>query len=467
MRRGTLRDYVSPIATSMRLLDVALVAALGWATYILRFGAQALPLPPYYGTAILGGALLAAILFPAMGLYRPWRAHGLLTPSARTLSATVALFFLLIFLLGASHTALGLSRLWLAYWSAGTGLALVGLRLGAYGTLCALRARGYNRRNVVIVGCGPRAAELLRKTEKSPWTGFHIEAVFGSPDASPNLGPYPVTPIEALADYADTHTIDEVWIALPWEHGADLHQALDALCTSPANVRYVPDVVGLYLLNHGVSRLLDTPVIDLSASPLQGVNGLLKTIEDKVLASLILILAAPFMVLIAIGIKLSSPGPVFYRQRRNGWGGRIIEIWKFRSMHAHRESPGRLTQAHPGDPRVTRFGAFLRRTSLDELPQLFNVLRGGMSLVGPRPHAIEHNSAYKPLIERYMLRHKIKPGITGWAQVNGWRGETDTLEKMQRRVEFDLYYIENWSIVFDLKIIALTLLRGFVNRNAY
>ena len=467
MRRGILRDHASLIETVMHLLDVALVAALGWATYILRFGAQAPSLPPHYVLAILGGTLLAALLFPAMGLYRPWRAHGLLTPSARALSATFALFFLLIFLLGASHATLDLSRLWLAYWGAATGLALVSLRLGAYGALRALRSRGYNRRSVVIVGCGPRAAELLRKTEESPWSGFYIEAVFGRPDPSPNLGPYPVAPIETLADYADTHTIDEVWIALPLEHGADLHQALDALRTSPANVRYVPDVVDLYLLNHGVSRLLDTPVIDLSTSPFQGVSGLLKAIEDKVLASVLLILAAPFMLLIAIGVKLSSPGSILFRQRRNGWGGRVIEVWKFRSMHAHREAPGQLTQAHPEDPRVTRFGAFLRRTSLDELPQLFNVLQGGMSLVGPRPHAVEHNRAYKPLIERYMLRHKVKPGLTGWAQVNGWRGETDTLEKMQRRVEFDLYYIENWSIAFDLKIIALTLLRGFVNRNAY
>ncbi len=233
-----------------------------------------------------------------------------------------------------------------------------------------------------------------------------------TPVSSPNLGPHPVAPIEALADYADTHTIDEVWIALPLEHGADLHQALDALHTSPANLRYVPDVGDLYLLNHGVSRLLDTPVIDLSASPFQG-----QAIEDKVLASVLLILAAPAMLLIAIGVKLSSPGSILFRQRRNGWGGRVIEVWKFRSMRAHREAPGQLTQAHPEDPRVTRFGAFLRRTSLDELPQLFNVLQGGMSLVGPRPHAVEHNRAYKPLIERYMLRHKVKPGLTGWAQV--------------------------------------------------
>ncbi len=462
MRRGILRDYASPIATLMRLLDVALVAALGWATHILRFGAQT-HLSPYYGTTILSGALLAALLFPAMGLYRPWRAHGLLTPSARALSATFALFFLLIFLLGASHTALGLSRLWLAYWSAATGLALVGLRLGAYGILCTLRTRGYNRHSVVIIGCGPRAAELLRKTEESPWAGFHIEAVFGRPDRSPNLGPYPVTPIETLADYVDTHTIDEVWIALPLKHGADLHQALDALRTSSANVRYVPDVVGLYLLNHGVSRLLDTPVIDLSASPLQGVNGLLKTIEDKVLASLILILAAPFMVLIAIGIKLSSPGPVFYRQERLGWNGRTFMILKFRTMPIDTEAQTGPVWNHRSKRRATPFGAFLRRTSLDELPQFINVLKGDMSIVGPRPERPVFVSQFKHEIPGYMQKHLVKAGITGWAQINGWRGDTD----LKRRIEHDLYYIEHWSLALDLKIIGLTPFRGLMHPNAH
>ncbi len=446
----------------MRLLDVALVAALGWATHILRFGAQA-PLSPYYGTTILGGALLAALLFPAMGLYRPWRAHGLLTLSARTLSATFALFFLLIFLLGASHTVLGLSRLWLVYWSASTGLALVGLRLGAYGALRALRSRGYNRHSVVIVGCGPRAAELLRKTEESPWAGFHIEAVFGRPDHSPHLGPYPVTPIEALADYADTHTIDEVWIALPLEHGADLHQAINALRTSPANVRYVPDVVDLYLLNHGVSRILDTPVIDLSASPLQGVNGLLKAIEDKVLASLILVLTTPFMVLIAAAIKLTSPGPVFYRQERLGWNGRPFMMLKFRTMPVDAEAQTGPVWNHRSEQRATPTGRFLRRTSLDELPQFINVLKGDMSIVGPRPERPAFVSQFKREIPGYMQKHLVKAGITGWAQINGWRGDSD----LQHRIDHDLYYIEHWSLALDFKIIGLTLFHGFVNPNAY
>jgi len=185
------------------------------------------------------------------------------------------------------------------------------------------------------------------------------------------------------------------------------------------------------------------------------------------LSLLILIVISPLLLALAIGVKLSSPGPVFFRQKRLGWDGKTFEIYKFRSMRVHKESAGQVVQAKRNDPRLTRIGAWMRRTSLDELPQFINVLQGRMSIVGPRPHAIAHNEAYKDQVGGYMLRHKVKPGITGWAQINGWRGETDTLEKMQRRVEHDLYYIEHWSLAFDLKIIFLTIFRGFVNKNAY
>ena len=173
------------------------------------------------------------------------------------------------------------------------------------------------------------------------------------------------------------------------------------------------------------------------------------------------------VLIIAIAIKLTSPGPVIFKQKRHGWDGRPIKVYKFRSMKIHQELDGKVTQAKQNDERITRLGAFLRKTSLDELPQFFNVLQGKMSIVGPRPHAIEHNELYKDQVEKYMLRHMVKPGITGWAQINGLRGETDTLEKMQKRVEYDLYYIENWSVWLDLKIIILSVFKGFINKNAY
>ncbi len=239
------------------------------------------------------------------------------------------------------------------------------------------------------------------------------------------------------------------------------------LSTSTADIRFVPDIFGFSLMNHSMTEVAGIPVINLSASPMEGWNRVIKEIEDRLLALLILIAISPIMLAIAIGVKLSSPGPCLFRQLRHGWDGRSIEVWKFRTMTLHSEERGSVTQATRIDNRVTKFGAFLRRTSLDELPQFMNVLQGRMSIVGPRPHAIEHNEQYKEVIDKYMLRHKVKPGITGWAQINGHRGETDTVEKMEKRVEYDLYYIENWSLWFDLKIIFLTFFKGFVHKNAY
>lgn len=196
-------------------------------------------------------------------------------------------------------------------------------------------------------------------------------------------------------------------------------------------------------------------------------NRVVKWLEDRVIALLIIVLVSPLLALIALGVKCSSRGPILFKQERLGVDGQVIIIYKFRTMFLHQEKKGLLTQATMEDSRVTPFGKFLRRTSLDELPQFFNVLQGRMSIVGPRPHAIQHHELYKETVDAYMQRHRVKPGITGWAQVNGWRGETEILSKMQKRVEYDLYYIKNWSIAFDLKIIFLTIFRGFVGRNAY
>jgi Undecaprenyl-phosphate glucose phosphotransferase len=209
------------------------------------------------------------------------------------------------------------------------------------------------------------------------------------------------------------------------------------------------------------------PVLDLSVSPLTGLNRVLKALEDYVLAALLLVLASPLLLGIAVGVKLRSPGPVIFRQLRHGWDGRPFAIYKFRTMYVHTPPDCGPVQASRDDPRVTRLGALLRRTSLDELPQFFNVLRGDMSVVGPRPHALEHNLQYREAIEAYMQRQHVKPGITGWAQVNGLRGETDTLEKMRQRVAYDRRYIENWSLSFDFKIMLMTLLRFLSDENAY
>jgi Undecaprenyl-phosphate glucose phosphotransferase len=232
-------------------------------------------------------------------------------------------------------------------------------------------------------------------------------------------------------------------------------------------VTFVPDIYGFQLLNHAIGEVAGFPVIHLMQSPLSGAKGYVKAIEDRVLAALILLAASPLMMLIIIGVRLSSPGPILFRQLRGGLQGERILVWKFRTMRHQEEAAGQVTQATPADQRVTPFGAFLRRTSLDELPQFFNVLRGDMSIVGPRPHAVEHDKFYRQKIDAYMLRHHVKPGISGWAQINGWRGETGEIEKMEMRIKHDLYYVNNWSLWFDLRIIFRTIFTMFVGKNAH
>jgi len=253
---------------------------------------------------------------------------------------------------------------------------------------------------------------------------------------------------------------------LPAASRATVEHLVDRLSDTTVSVFMVPDYFTNSLFHGHWSTLEGIPVVSVFDTPFWGTDGWLKRAEDLVLASLILLLVSIPMLLVATAVKLSSPGPVLFRQRRYGIDGKQIEVWKFRTMRVC-EDGAVVTQATRGDPRVTPVGGFLRRTSLDELPQFFNVLRGEMSIVGPRPHAVAHNEEYRKKIKGYMLRHKVKPGITGWAQVNGWRGETDTLDKMARRVEHDLWYIRNWSVWLDLEIVILTALRGFTGKSAY
>ena len=272
--------------------------------------------------------------------------------------------------------------------------------------------------------------------------------------------------IDELPDYARRHHLDLIYITLPMASQPRILKLLDGLRDTTASVYFTPDIFLADLIQARVDTVGGMPVIAVCETPFYGIFGPLKRISDIVLASLILLMIAPVMAAIAIAIRLESPGPVIFRQRRYGLDGREIVVYKFRSMTVT-EDGGEIRQATKNDSRLTRLGGFLRRTSLDELPQFINVLQGGMSIVGPRPHAVAHNELYRQLIDGYMLRHKVKPGITGWAQVNGLRGETETVDKMRRRVEFDLDYLRHWSLRWDLEIILKTLLVAWKKQNAY
>ena len=260
--------------------------------------------------------------------------------------------------------------------------------------------------------------------------------------------------------------IDHIYVTLPMASQPRILKLLDQLRDTTGSIFFAPDIFLTDLIQGRMDSVGGMPVVAVCESPFTGVSGLVKRFSDIALAVIILVLIAPLLLAIAIGVKLGSPGPVLFKQRRYGVDGREIVVYKFRSMTVC-EDGNQITQATRNDQRITPFGGFLRKTSLDELPQFFNVLQGRMSIVGPRPHAVAHNELYRKVIKGYMVRHKVKPGITGWAQVNGYRGETDTLDKMQKRVDYDLEYLRTWTIGMDLWIIVKTVLVIFRDRHAY
>jgi putative colanic acid biosynthesis UDP-glucose lipid carrier transferase len=272
--------------------------------------------------------------------------------------------------------------------------------------------------------------------------------------------------LEDLAPYVREHGIQDVYIALPLSSQPRIAALLESVQGTTASVFYVPDIPGIGIIQGHLHNINGVPVLGLYETPFTGVNQIVKRASDIVLSSVILVLTSPLLLAIALGVRLSSPGPVIFKQRRNGLDGSEFTVFKFRSMTTQDNGPV-VVQVSKNDPRVTRFGAFLRRTSLDELPQFINVLQGRMSIVGPRPHAVAHNEHYRQAIKAYMIRHKVRPGITGWAQVNGLRGETEDVEKMRARLEYDLEYLRNWSPWLDFRIILRTIRLVFFDRSAY
>ncbi len=324
-------------------------------------------------------------------------------------------------------------------------------------------------RPVLIVGAGELGAKVARALEADGLSGRDLLGFFDDREAGRLDAAASRRVLGRLADLPreiERLGVREVYITLPLGSQPRIQQLLEQLQGTTASLYFVPDVFGISIIQGRLQDLNGVPVVGICETPFTGTNALVKRASDIVLSCLILLLIAPLLLLLAIGVKLSSPGPVIFRQRRNGLDGEEIEVYKFRSMRVM-DNGSVVRQATKDDPRITRFGAFIRRTSLDELPQFVNVLQGRMSIVGPRPHAVAHNEEYRQLIKAYMVRHKVRPGITGWAQVNGLRGETDTVEKMRQRVEYDLEYLRNWSLALDLQIIVRTVRLVLFDRNAY
>jgi Undecaprenyl-phosphate glucose phosphotransferase len=347
-------------------------------------------------------------------------------------------------------------------------------RLAACHQLEKLARAGRIERTIVIIGGGPRGSELITALERlrQPWT--RILGVFddrrraGTPT---RVMGYPVLGTTAdLVAFTRRTRVDEIIIALPWSAELRVQEIINRIGEIPANINMGPDQIVQSSPNSRLVDLDGVPTLNVMAKPLSSGGWIIKGIEDFLIAGTALVLLSPLLLLIALAIKIDSPGPVFFRQKRCGFNNNLIEVFKFRSMYHHLADGNADKLATRNDPRVTRLGRFLRRSSLDELPQLFNVLRGEMSIVGPRPHALQAKAdgkLYQSVVDNYAKRHKIKPGITGWAQVNGWRGETDTEDKIIRRVEFDLFYIENWSLSLDLYIVFMTAFALVGAKGAY
>ena len=458
-------DMLSVLA---RVIDIAMVVAGALIAAALHDGS--IWLNDLQRTTVLFDCLLVVVFFPAIGIYQSWRGKRLVGLVGRVAFAWLVVELAGILMSFSFHQSGDLSRLWLGYWAVVTMALLAGSKACVHVVLRQLRRGGYNLKAVAIVGGTPAARRLIAQMRARPEAGFNPVCVYDESEAPGEVALDDVRierQFESLVWLVRSRAISELWLTLPITEERRIHQIVTVFRHDFVNIRFIPDVRTLSFFNQEVVEVLGVPAINLAASPITDVRILPKFVFDRLFALAALTALAPVMLLIACLIKLTSRGPVFFRQKRKGIDGHEFEIYKFRSMKVHQEMAGKVTQATKNDARVTPVGRFLRRTSLDELPQFINVLKGEMSVVGPRPHALAHDDIYKDLVKGYMFRYRIKPGITGWAQINGYRGETDQIEKMMGRVKLDLYYMQNWSFWLDIKIVVLTLWKGFTGSNAY
>ena len=452
----------------MRVVDVLALYVTAQTASMLRFSSALDAAPPVHMMLVYFCCALAFLLLAQFDLYNSWRGRSLqsmFTHTALAIAILLSAGVVFSFLIQQSDQ---LSRLWLLYWYVLSLTAVMCTRIFLYSTLSALRERGYNHKRVIIVGYGETGRELHKRARQQLWTGYQVKAIHTN--TAKSLFTDDIEQLELLQQIpaaVTRHAIHEVWLTLPLAESAKLQDVQYLLRNTLVDIRWVPDTSAMGILSNKTVEFLGMPVVELNTPASGGVHGLAKDLFDKLFALTALVMLLPLMLTLAVLIKFSSSGPVLFRQPRLGLNGRRFDVYKFRSMKIHTEAADKVTQATRNDPRITTIGRFIRRTSLDELPQFINVLKGDMSVVGPRPHALQHNDLYKDKLANYMLRHRVKPGITGWAQIHGCRGETDTDEKMARRVAFDLHYIRHWSFWMDLKIIVWTAFKGWTDTNAY
>jgi putative colanic acid biosysnthesis UDP-glucose lipid carrier transferase len=466
--------------SSVRVADLVGLSCAGIGAALWRFAGQSVPDVVIASTMI--GCLLATNVLSICGVYRIELLRAFSATASRAILGWLATIMILIAILYAVKTAEELSRLWLGLWCTGGIAALLLVRLIACIVLRRRDVADALARRIAVVGSGERLRSAVDCLSGSA-SAVRVRAVVDLDAATIHRPEAGISPTHKLADLevlVHAGSIEQVILAIPARPFGPLRHTLRSLSHLPVEVNWVPDPseVGCILTDVPGARIslqneavpCPLPHVCMLQRPLDGWRYIAKAIEDRVLAAGLLVFATPVMLLVAAAVKWDSPGPILYEQRRRGFSGHPIGVLKFRTMyieHCDMTEAAPIKQATRFDQRVTRLGRFLRRTSLDELPQLLNVIRGEMSLVGPRPHAIPHDCYYADLIDNYLERHRMRPGITGWAQVNGLRGETKTLKDMRERIEHDLEYISNWSLWFDITILARTILAALSGRNAY
>jgi putative colanic acid biosynthesis UDP-glucose lipid carrier transferase len=445
-----------------RAIDIVLI----WTGFVLAH--QIIDLEWSYKSSVLFMVSLITFQFlgEVFGLYLPLRNKTALSAVIRLLAVIMLMQAVLAVGAWASRQPYLISeRMLFVWWMVFGGMPMILLRLILRYALVYLRKRGYNSKQAAVVGNGDAAQKLIKKLRENPWMGIEIYGIYVNSETSSGTAPFRGD-LDAVVEAARCGVIDHVYIALPMTQEDQIRDLVDALMDSTVSIFFIPDIFAFNLMNARQDSICGLPAISLVDGPLSVAGSIIKRLVDIFGSLAILIVIAMPMMMIALAVKITSDGPVIFRQQRYGVDGKAISVWKFRSMTTM-DNGDCIRQATVNDSRLTSIGGFLRRTSLDELPQFFNVLQGHMSIVGPRPHAVAHNEFYRTQIKGYMMRHKVKPGITGWAQVHGYRGETDTLEKMQKRIEYDLEYISNWSLWMDIKILFMTIIGGFMGKNAY
>lgn len=454
-----MKDNANLLVLCIKLIDSAIIIASGVLCFFILEPIKHFPeysgyIPDNYLTLIFLGLIFSIWWFPAFKVYQGWRGASIFTEARALLFAwSCSLLGLLVFIFF-TKTATDFSRHWFILWFISVLCFLMLQRIILRWVLRTLRHKGINLRHIIIVGDGQLSEQLINKIQAASWMGLNIKGVFSDMPISnitnlPHLGK-----TTDVLDFVETNDIDQVWITLPLKAMDKIENLCRQLHSVVVEVKLVPDIASLRLLNYSTMQLDGIAVINMSVSPMVSGHQILKWIEDKILSFIILLIISPLLGIIALAVKFSSPGPILYKQERVGNNGRKFLMLKFRSMPVNEDKA--LVWGNADGKEKTRIGQFLRNTSLDELPQFINVLKGDMSIVGPRPERTVFVEQFKHEINSYMQKHLVQAGITGWAQVNGWRGDTC----LKTRLEYDLFYIENWSLWFDLKIIFMTLYKG-------